>query len=94
LDGVPAWGLRGLPIPCIIVGAWPTGACPTRSRCEAARAYGDTTFFFAHLFFADASGALTAGFVAADGFGASAHADTLKNVAATNAALAPQARMI
>jgi hypothetical protein len=85
-------------MPCTIVGAWPIGACPARSRCEAARAYGDTTFFFAHCeFFVDAAGALMAGFVAVDGavgWGACAHAGTLKNVAATKAALTPQARMI
>jgi hypothetical protein len=85
-------------MPCTVVGAWPVEACPVCSRCEAARAYGDTTFFFAHCeFFAGAAVALAAGCVAADGavaWGASARAGIVKSVAAPNAAATPQAPMI
>jgi hypothetical protein len=77
-----------------MVGAWPAGACPARSRCEAARAYGDTTLFFANFeFFADVAGAPAAGFVAADGalaLGACAQAGTAKNAATITAQAPPR----
>jgi hypothetical protein len=60
------------------------GACPARSRCDAARAYGDTTRFFAV--------ALEAGFGAADGVAAWAEAAIAMTLAAVNIAATPYLR--
>jgi hypothetical protein len=85
-------------MPCTIVGAWPSGGCPARSRADAARAYGDTTLFFAPCeAFAVAPEALAAGFVTADGavgLGACAQAGAPKNIAATTAAPTTRPPMI
>jgi hypothetical protein len=97
LGGAPAWDLC-LPIPCTAVGACPTGACPRRSRCDAARAYGDTTGFFADFeFFEAGAGTLAAGFgaaAAAVGFAVSAEAAMVAKLAAINIAAAPYLRKI
>jgi hypothetical protein len=73
------------------------GACPARSRCDAARAYGDITGFFAHFgFFAAGAGAVAAGFgVAAGTFGVAAawaEAATDAKLAAINIAATPYLR--
>jgi hypothetical protein len=85
-------------MPCTIVGAWPRGACPACSRADAARAYGDTTLFFAPCeAFADAPEAPAEGFVTADGavgLGACAQVGVPKNIAATAAAPTTRPPMI
>jgi hypothetical protein len=71
------------------------GACPARSRCDAARAYGDITDFFAHFeFFAAGAGAVAAGFGAAGAVGVAAWAEAAMDakLAAINIAATPYLR--